>query len=255
MPSSTTKVAIMQPHLLPWLGWFELLAEADLFVLLDDAQFTRHSWSHRNRIFTAKGQVGFVSLTTRRTGSLDATFLDVAEGDDRAWRKKLRTTVAQVYARMPGTPEALDLLDEWFAGDHPNVASLERAFAEITAARLGITTPIVASSSLGLDPSLRRSWWVAEILRATGATTYLSASGSYGYMAEDALFPLAGLDVRFQAFEPTPYPQPRPGGAPFEARLSILDAIACNGIDATRPLVSGTARWLTLTERGALDAA
>jgi hypothetical protein len=249
------KVAIMQPHFLPWLGWFELLAEADVFVLLDDAQFTRHSWSHRNRIFTARGQVGFVSVPTKRTGSLDATFNDVAESDDRKWRTKLRSTIAQVYARMPGTHDTLDLLDQWFAGDHASLAELEWAFAEAVAERLGITTPIVASSSLGIDPTLRRSWWVAEILRATGATTYLSASGSFDYMADDAVFPFEGVDVRFQAFEPRPYAQPRADGAPFEARLSVLDALCCNDLATTRSLVSGTGRWLTFAERGALRAA
>jgi hypothetical protein len=49
--------AIMQPTYLPYLGYFHLIAEADVFIFLDDVQFARRSWQSRNRILGAGGEV------------------------------------------------------------------------------------------------------------------------------------------------------------------------------------------------------
>ncbi|HDM77644.1 MAG TPA: hypothetical protein ENG51_14410, partial [Deltaproteobacteria bacterium] len=46
---------ILQPGYLPWLGFFDQMAWADVFVLYDDVQFTKRDWRSRNRIRTANG--------------------------------------------------------------------------------------------------------------------------------------------------------------------------------------------------------
>lgn len=38
-----TVCAIMQPTYLPWLGYFDLIDQADIFILLDDVQLTKRS--------------------------------------------------------------------------------------------------------------------------------------------------------------------------------------------------------------------
>ncbi|MDR7579336.1 MAG: WbqC family protein, partial [Armatimonadota bacterium] len=43
-------VGIHQPHYLPWLRYMAKAALADVFVLLDDAQYTKNGWQNRNRI-------------------------------------------------------------------------------------------------------------------------------------------------------------------------------------------------------------
>ena len=49
------RVAISQPTYLPWLGYFDLIDQVDVFVLLDDVQFEKQSWQQRNRIKTPAG--------------------------------------------------------------------------------------------------------------------------------------------------------------------------------------------------------
>ena len=64
-------VACHQPNFLPWLGFFAKMARADVFVLLDDVQFTqganKHNWTTRVRILTANGPL-WISVPVRRTG-------------------------------------------------------------------------------------------------------------------------------------------------------------------------------------------
>ena len=49
------KVAIHQPHYLPWLGYLAKWAAADLFVFLDTVQYEKNGWQNRNRIKTQAG--------------------------------------------------------------------------------------------------------------------------------------------------------------------------------------------------------
>jgi len=57
----------MQPTFLPWVGYFAMLEMADVFIFLDDFQFSRQSFHQRNRLFVAEGKVGWVSLPTTHT--------------------------------------------------------------------------------------------------------------------------------------------------------------------------------------------
>ena len=50
-------IAILQRMYLPWLGYFEQMAVADLFVFLDDVQYTRKDWRNRNRVKSPNGPV------------------------------------------------------------------------------------------------------------------------------------------------------------------------------------------------------
>ena len=45
-----TKIAIMQPTFLPWLGYFSLIKKVDKFIFLDSVQFNKRSWQQRNKI-------------------------------------------------------------------------------------------------------------------------------------------------------------------------------------------------------------
>ena len=43
-------VAIMQPYFLPYIGYFQLLAAVDTFVVLDDVNYINRGWINRNRL-------------------------------------------------------------------------------------------------------------------------------------------------------------------------------------------------------------
>jgi len=47
------RLAIMQPYLFPYLGYFQLAASVDRFVVYDDVTFIKNGWINRNRILLA----------------------------------------------------------------------------------------------------------------------------------------------------------------------------------------------------------
>ena len=59
-------LAISQPTYLPWCGYFDMIDQADYFVLYDDVQLTKRSWQVRNRIKSVKGEL-FLTLPIKKT--------------------------------------------------------------------------------------------------------------------------------------------------------------------------------------------
>jgi hypothetical protein len=227
------KVAMMQPTFLPWLGYFELIEKADLFIFLDDFQFSRQSWHQRNRIFTGIDQVGWLTVPVvhNQGQALNETKIDYSHN----WQKKMVETIRQNYKgqTVPGLWQGYNSL-----------ALMNMVITGAIVDALGIKTCPKASSDI-----VKFGWGseaVIGILEAVGATTYYCAAGAFEYMRDEGIFPVEDIEVLFQDHEPIPYPQAR--SSMFVPRLSAIDALFNVGAERTRELIRGTKHWKTWEE-------
>ncbi len=247
------RVALMQPPFLPWQGFFGLVAAADVFVLLDDFQFQRHSFHQRNRIRAADGSPMWMSLPVSHPRDGEYPTLAAAApivGDK--WRRVLKTTLDQSYGRASHHTALRPEIDAWIDTPFGSVADMNIAFIRLVAGLLGFAPEWRRSSEIGSCG--RRSDRVLDLLHRAGARSYLCARGSFEYMHEDGVFPVAELEVGFQDFEPQPYPQRR--ADEFVSHLSIVDALFEVGADETRRLVlTGQRAWTPWRDMPAMTAA
>ena len=51
-----------QPNFLPWIGYFHKIANSDVFIILDEVQYSKNSVANRNKI---KGNQGGFLLRYR----------------------------------------------------------------------------------------------------------------------------------------------------------------------------------------------
>src|SRR5690242_1978323 len=86
----------MQPTYLPWIGYFDLMDQVDVFVLLDTVQFVRQSWQNRNRIRTAQG-VRWLTVPVEHAFGSEIGAIRVR--DDMPWRRDHFETLRHAYAR------------------------------------------------------------------------------------------------------------------------------------------------------------
>ena len=49
------KLALHQPYLFPYLGYFAVINASDIYVHSDTMQYMRHGWVNRNRILSGDG--------------------------------------------------------------------------------------------------------------------------------------------------------------------------------------------------------
>src|SRR5215470_5119272 len=93
-------LTIHQPAYLPWLGYFDRIAQSDAFIFLDNVQFERNSFTNRNRIKTANGPI-WLTVPVRLNGHLDQTILATEIDERRDWRRKHLRAIEQNYRRAP----------------------------------------------------------------------------------------------------------------------------------------------------------
>jgi hypothetical protein len=247
------RVALMQPTFLPWQGFFGLVAASDVFVVLDDFQFQRHSFHQRNRIRLADGSESWISVPVGHPGDGEfPTLGDAVPIVDTKWRRRLKATLDQSYGRAAHHAALRPAVDEWIDTSFGSVADMNVAFIQLVADALHFAPTWRRSSEIGSEG--QRSERVLDLLHRAGAHRYLCARGSYDYMAEDALFPVDDVEVVFQDFQPVPYPQRRADA--FMSHLSVLDALFEVGADETRRLVlEGQRAWTPWRAMPAMTAA
>jgi hypothetical protein len=218
------KVAIHQPHYLPWLGYLAKWAAADVFVMLDTVQYEKNGWQNRNRIKTPKGAAW---LTVPVHAPLGTTIAAVGLDAGQPWRRRHLRAVEHAYAQAPEFPKVRDSLADFYAREWPGLAPLAAASARWLAEAFGIQTPAVLASELGgeaSDPTVR----LVQLCRAVGADTYLAGQDAILYM-DPAPFQEAGITVLFQHYE---HPTYRQQHGPFIPQLSGLDLLLNEGAGA-----------------------
>lgn len=165
-------IAIMQPYFLPYLGYFQLLAAVDKFVLLDDVNYIRGGWINRNRMLM-NGAPHLFTLPLRGA-SQNRPICDIALAEDSAWRDKLLRSINQAYGRGPYYSQVIGLLEQTLHCPYPQLDqfllnSLRQAMCYLSLeTELAPTTRAYANDELAGD---RR---IIDICVREGATHYIN---------------------------------------------------------------------------------
>lgn len=227
-------VAIHQPNFFPWLGYFDKLIRADVFVLLDHVliQKTGSTWSNRVKLKIG-GEGRWVTAPIARASGEQA-ICDVVFDDTRPWREKMLQTLRLSYGRAPYFSEVIDLVEPLVLNPERYLARYNRNALEAIATALHVpTTKIVSSSSLDVVGCGTNA--LISITQAVGGTAYMCGGGAAGYQ-EDQQFEANGLSLMYQSFNVPQYGQF--DQKPFVAGLSVLDALFSLGIGGSRNLLA-----------------
>ena len=227
--------AIMQPTFLPWLGYFDLIDQAEMFVFLDTVQFEKQSWQQRNRIRTAKGLEWF-TVPVFIKGRFGQSIRDVVIRTTTFPDKHIKA-LKQHYGKTPYYNDHIAELEEIFvsARTDPSLARLNIALIRWLSGRLGTPGRVICASELAAEG--QRSTRLVSILRELGATRYLSPIGSLQYLAADrSVFASAGVQVLVHNYF---HPEYRQRYTPFERGVSAIDLLFNEGPGATEIIRSG----------------
>ena len=214
-------VGVHQPQYLPWLGYFDKIDKADVFVLLDTVQFKKNEWQNRNKIKTAQG---WQWLTVPVMYKYPQLINEVTINNKVNWQHKHEQAFLSNYTKAPYFEMVANMLEDIFSCPWEYVSQLNIAVVKSIAKALGIDTQIHVASELGefpQDPDER----LVAITKYFGAGTYLAGIGGKGYMNLDT-YEKSGVEVIFQDFKHPVYKQLF---GDFEPFMSIVDLIANHG--------------------------
>lgn len=223
-------VAVMQPTLFPWLGYFDLIDQSQDFVLYNDVQFSKQSWQTRNRISSANG-ILLISIPVKKCG-LDTLITEVEIDNSKPWQKKLLKTLHLNYGKAQHFEEVYDWSSQLLSDNYEYLQDLNSRFIIETSKKIGIKTFFHHSSELNIQ-STDRVERLIKLTKQFNGNTYLSTTGSYGYLSEenaDSRFSENGIALQFHSYKPVTYDT---GKLPFEPYMSIFDALFHCGFSGT----------------------
>lgn len=174
MSRGRTVVAIHQPNFLPWLGFFDKLVHADVFVLLDTVQFPRTSkgtWINRVKLLVG-GVARWVTVPISRSDGSTPAIEDVRVDDSRPWRRKLARTIELNYRRASAFADVFPLVSELLATPDERIAWFNERNVRRLAEALGLDTGKIVRSSEP-DAEGQSTELLIELTRAVGGTAYM----------------------------------------------------------------------------------
>lgn len=173
------RVGIIQSNYLPWRGYFEFIEKCDLFILLDDVQYTRRDWRNRNKIRTCRGDQ-WLTIPLKQTGNYEAKINEMVVSDP-IWDRRHFDTLRAAYSTSKNWKKYEDEL-EWAYIDAPkDLSGINRRFLELGMKWLGIQTPLKLDSTL-CSTNASKTGRLIDLCRASCATTYLSGPSARGYL-------------------------------------------------------------------------
>jgi hypothetical protein len=221
------KLGIMQPYFLPYIGYFQLIAEVDQFIVYDNIEYTKKGWINRNRMLLNGTDTRFSLPLRKASDSLDVVQREISPDFDR---RKLLNQFRGAYQRAPYFEQTFALLDPIIHNVEKNL--FRYIYHSITAVccYLDIGTKIHVSSSVAINHELKSEHRVIALCKAMNAKTYINPIGGKE-LYDRSQFSMHGIDLRFIKTIPFEYQQ---FGATFVPFLSIVDVLMFNSPSAVR---------------------
>jgi len=218
------KIAIMQPYLFPYLGYFQLINAVDVFVFLDDVQFIKKGWINRNKILI-KNEPQLFTLSIKKDSSKklinERCYASESFEENKA---KILKTIYFSYKKCPYFSEVYDLLSGIFDYNNFNLVEFNTNSLKIICCYLGIDTNFLISSQINKNNNLKGQELVIEINRVLGSDHYINSIGGRNLYSKTRFFE-AKISLKFIKMNEIQYSQ---GNFEFFPNLSIIDILMWN---------------------------
>jgi len=227
----------------PWVGLFEQIRIADVYVHYGDVQFSKGGFSNRVQVKTPQGTKW---LTVPLEGLTLGQSIEEARISRRIdWRKQHLGMLQGAYARAPHFGEMMELVNSLYSRTWLTIGELSRASIELVSGYFGLTEGrrFLDVREMGIaGVSSRR---VLDIVKALGGQRYITGWGARNYL-DHQLFEDAAVRVEYMDYQKLPYPQLHGDFTPY---VSVLDLAANMGTEGRNYIRSGASYWRQWMER------
>ena len=225
------KLAIIQPSYIPWKGYFEIIKDSDIFVFLDNVQYTVRDWRNKNFI---KGPNGLIPLIVPVKGGRDQLIRDARIDNFWHWQYKHRESLIHSYSHAPYFKKYFFLVEEIYVNNKwEHLSELDTFIIKELAQILDLNTEFHYASDIGIDD--RKTQLIMSMCDHFNSEIYISGPRAQAYVEKD-LLDKTGIEIIYKDYANyRKYPQLF---GPFVHGVSILDTLFNCGEDTLRYILS-----------------
>ncbi|WP_027961064.1 WbqC family protein [Halomonas halodenitrificans] len=210
------KLAVMQPYLFPYIGYFQLIYASDLFFIYDDVSFIKQGYINRNNILTANGTTRFtVSVPGASSNKL------ISDLEFSADVSKFLKSLEQSYSKADYFAVIFPMVCDILENDDRSIAKVCQKSYQAIFSYLGIEKQFKKTSELDYDRSASARDRLIALCHKFGADCYINAPGGRSLYAKTD-FSEQGVDLKFIDSLPVEYQQ---SNREFVPNLSIIDVL------------------------------
>jgi len=225
-------IAIMQPYFIPYIGYFQLIAAVDKFVVFDDVNYINRGWINRNRLLL--NGVAHTFTVPLLSASQNKMICDIELVNEAAWRVKLLRTIRQAYEKAPYYNDVYKLLEGIINYSTNRLGDFLLNNLMSIIYYLSLDVNIERTSRIYYNQSLKGQDRILDICHQEQASTYINPIGGIELYDKTRFFE-QGIQLRFLRSRPISYSQNRGEHIPW---LSILDVLMFNDVLAVRQLLT-----------------
>jgi ribosomal protein S8E len=226
------KIAIMQPYIFPYIGYFQLINLVDKFVLYDDVNYINKGWINRNNILI-NGKASLFTIPLKGA-SQNKRINEIFLGDDKKWKAKFLQTIYINYKKTPHFENVFHLLEKIISSEYEKINELVfNSIIEINA-YLSINTFIQKTSNIYSNQHLKGPERILDICKKEFATNYINPIGGQP-LYDNLIFQNNGVELNFIKSLSLEYKQFKNEFIPW---LSIIDLLMFNSISEVKLFLS-----------------
>lgn len=215
-------LAIMQPYLFSYIGYWQLINAVDTFVIFDDVNFIKKGYINRNSILVG-GKLQQITLELIGA-SQNKLINEIKVGNNS---QKLLKTIEMSYKKAPYFDNVFSIIEDILNQEESNLAKFIGYSLQKISNYLEIDTKFIYSSSIEKDNSLKAQNKILDICKKLDATDYINAIGGKELYDKDK-FEKQNIKLNFLEPEIQKYMQLE---SEFISYLSIIDIIMFNNKD------------------------
>jgi len=220
------KCAIIQSNFLPWKGYFDIINDVDIFIFLEDVQYTKRDWRNRNMIKVSNGTTQWINVPVHSEKIQNISNVKIRYDND--WNELIKTKINANYKKAPYFDSYVDTLFSYLDKKYVYLSSLNIDLIVAISDILGIHTKFI--NSVDLETNGTKDDKLLSLCKKVDADYYLSGPAAKNYIDVEK-FKFAGVELAYKDYNYSKYPQQ---WGNFEHAVSIIDLLFNCGENAPR---------------------
>ncbi|HNQ67624.1 MAG TPA: WbqC family protein [Bacteroidales bacterium] len=215
-------VAAHQPHYFPWIGYFNKLYLSDVFMLMDNMNFTNNSYINRNRIINSKG-IQYINIPLSKPNGIHTKINELVIENTRQknWNIKTLRTLSHNYFGGKGFPEFYPIVEDILLKKFDLYIDLAICIEKEIMDFLGINTKIILASETNTTGN-KENELIIKIMQNSGCNSVLLGLGASLNYVDFDFVKNEGYELLSQEYL---YPKYYQKTEPFVQGVSILDLL------------------------------
>ena len=218
------KIAVMQPYIFPYIGYFQLINAVDLFVFYDDVNFIKQGWINRNKILLNGNAFLFTIPLEKATSFCLIKETLINEKFYGNWKDKFKQSIVQNYKKAPFFDEVNNIIIKVLDSKCKTISGLAIESVQAVSNYLKIETNFLISSERYDNIDFERKDRLLDICKKENASQYINALGGQELYDVES-FHEKNIKLSFIKNLPQEYKQFK---NEFVPGLSIIDVLMFN---------------------------